>query len=62
MFLRRNLTYIIAEGELELSSQIPNINGKIETMEVLCKKKPGDIFNKVEAQKDVIRKVRIVYF
>lgn len=55
--LRANTTYIVVKGELELSTKVPNAKGKIDTLEHLCKKKPGDVVNKGEAQKDAIKKV-----
>lgn len=47
----------MAEGELEMSTTIPDFKGKHDTKKYLCKKKLGDIVNLIEAQKEATRKV-----
>eukprot|EP00594_Rhizosolenia_setigera_P019378 CAMPEP_0178957334 /NCGR_PEP_ID=MMETSP0789-20121207/10849_1 /TAXON_ID=3005 /ORGANISM="Rhizosolenia setigera, Strain CCMP 1694" /LENGTH=658 /DNA_ID=CAMNT_0020639557 /DNA_START=425 /DNA_END=2397 /DNA_ORIENTATION=+ len=55
--LQRKLVYIVAEGELEMSTTIPDFKGKHDTKKYLCKKKLGDIVNLIEAQKEATRKL-----
>ena len=51
--------FVIATGELKLSTSIPNECTKLESSGYLCRKRPGDIVTKMSTQNDVKRKVRI---
>ena len=50
--------YIVAVGELNLRTTLPAENSKVENLGYLCKKRPGEIVNKLQAQKHAVRKVR----
>jgi hypothetical protein len=56
--LDRNKVYIVAEGELELRTTLPEPKGKIESKGYLCKKRPGDIISKPCENEIVVEKVR----
>ncbi len=58
MELGVNDIYIVAEGELELSTVIPGKQRKLDSSGYLCKKRPGDIVTKTSTKEDVQRKVR----
>ncbi len=53
----KETVYIVADGELELKTIIPNATSKIETCGFLCKKCPGDIVYQPQAQKLATEKV-----
>uniref|UniRef100_A0A7S2KVM8 Cyclic nucleotide-binding domain-containing protein n=1 Tax=Leptocylindrus danicus TaxID=163516 RepID=A0A7S2KVM8_9STRA len=48
--------FVIATGELKLSTSIPNECTKLESSGYLCRKRPGDIVTKMSTQNDVKRK------
>lgn len=49
--------FIVASGELTISTTLPSENKQSgNTKGYLCKKMPGDIINKGQAQKDAKRK------
>ena len=49
--------YIVARGELQFHTTLP-VHGKMETKGYRCKKYPGDIVSKTQAQHQTERKVR----
>lgn len=55
--LRSSITYILAEGELQFTTILPDAHGKVDSQEYLCKKRPGDIVSQVEVQRDASRKL-----
>lgn len=55
--LDRNKVYIVAEGELELRTTLPEPKSKIESKGYLCKKRPGDIISKPRENEIVVEKV-----
>lgn len=56
--LEENSVYIIAKGELELSTTMADPKMKIESKGYLCKKRPGDIISKSKEQRLATEKVR----
>lgn len=50
--------YIIAKGELTLSTTMADTKSKIENKGYLCKKHPGDIFFPSKEQEIAVEKVR----
>lgn len=58
--LEQDTIYIVAHGELQLHTTIPlEQKAKLENKGYLCKKYPGDIVSKHQAQTQAICKVRI---
>mmetsp|Transcript_68367 Transcript_68367/g.101546 ORF Transcript_68367/g.101546 Transcript_68367/m.101546 type:complete len:136 (+) Transcript_68367:687-1094(+) len=55
--IKSDSIYVIADGEIELSTIIPSENTKVDNLGYLCKKRPGDIVNKRQTQKEAVRKV-----
>lgn len=59
--LDENKLYIVATGELELSTTMADPKMKIEHKGYLCKKRPGDILSKPKEQKIATEKVRFQF-
>mmetsp|Transcript_27239 Transcript_27239/g.40085 ORF Transcript_27239/g.40085 Transcript_27239/m.40085 type:complete len:615 (-) Transcript_27239:563-2407(-) len=55
--IKSDSIYVIADGEIELSTIIPSENTKVDNLGYLCKKRPGDIVNKRQTQKEAVRKI-----
>jgi len=56
--LENGIVYVVAEGDLELSTTLPVVpRQKIDTSAYLCKKKPGDIVNQQQTKKEAERRV-----
>mmetsp|Transcript_64768 Transcript_64768/g.76038 ORF Transcript_64768/g.76038 Transcript_64768/m.76038 type:complete len:613 (+) Transcript_64768:81-1919(+) len=56
--LQSGNNYVVAKGELDLSTLIPATNpSKIDTKRYLCKKKPGDIINTDETKNDAVQQM-----
>jgi len=55
--LDENKVYIVAKGELELSTAMAEPSSKIEYKGYLCKKHPGDIVCKHQEQQIATKKV-----
>jgi hypothetical protein len=56
--LNENLVYIIAKGELNLSTTMADPKYRLESKGYLCKKRPGDIISKPKEQRLATEKVR----
>ena len=59
MYLNPDDVYLVAEGELELSTILPDAANKIDSAGYLCKKRPGDIVTKTSSKQDAQRKVSL---
>ena len=51
--------YVVAEGEVDLSTSYPVEGKKVEARGYLCRKRPGDIVNIYQAKQDVERKMTV---
>ena len=51
--------YIVCQGEVDLSTSYPEIEGKVEAKGFLCRKRQGDIINITQTERDVQRRMTI---
>ena len=51
--------YVVAEGEVDLSTSFPAEGSKVEAKGYLCRKRQGDIVNVFQTKKDVERRMTV---
>mmetsp|Transcript_3969 Transcript_3969/g.6107 ORF Transcript_3969/g.6107 Transcript_3969/m.6107 type:complete len:615 (+) Transcript_3969:62-1906(+) len=51
--------YVVCQGEVDLSTVYPEVEGKVEAKGFLCRKRCGDIINVTQTEQDVKRRMTI---
>jgi len=49
--------YVVCQGEVDLSTAYPEVDGKVEAKGFLCRKRCGDIINVTQTERDVKRRM-----
>jgi CRP-like cAMP-binding protein len=51
--------YVVCQGEVDLSTSYPEVEGKVEAKGFLCRKRRGDIINVTQTERDVKRRMTV---